>query len=282
MHPADLGTGNAGCGHDALHLVRTHGHADGGSESTRALLERGGVKLRAARTLPCRSHCPARPDPAPACILQCVVVVGIADRWRSRLIRVRLALAGFIGAALALVAAPGAWACVPGSASGTLAVAPAKVQPGQEVAVSGVAAGSGPVVIRLNATEGAPLASLVPAGSGKGAEFTGRFTVPVDATPGESVVIATQDGRTWRTTIAVQVANGAPLPPAPAAPPIPRGSTGTSRGLLLAGGGGAAILLGAILSSRRRKRRHEPGDGPGTGRTRDGSDQPIVAANARP
>jgi hypothetical protein len=176
------------------------------------------------------------------------------------LIRLRRAtLMSFAVAVIGVVAASTAWACIPGGGGGgTLAVSPERAQPGQQIAVSGQASGSGPVEIRLNSTDGPALASLVPITGSKGAEFTGTFTVPTDSRPGESVVVASQGSRTWRTTLNIRPSDGTPLPDAPAAPPIPRGSKGLSPLLLL--GGGVAVIAGIVLVFTRRRTKRNRGD----------------------
>lgn len=199
------------------------------------------------------------------------------------MIRVRLAsLTAHVGALIALVAASPAWACVPaGSGSGTLAVSPTKAQPGQEVAVSGLTTGSGPVVIRVNATDGPGLASLVPPRSGKGVEFSGTFTLPADTRPGESVVVASQDGRVWRTTIAVEAADGRPLPPAPPAPPVPRKSKSLNMPVLLAAVTATVIAVVGLFVRRRGKRQHASHDEEGLGSGKgEGADRPVPHANS--
>lgn len=137
-----------------------------------------------------------------------------------------------------------AWACIPVA---TLDVTPQQVRPGQEVTVSGVFYGKkSPVVMHFNALDGPVLAEITP---NKDGVINGKLTIPIDAEPGNYVLVATQEAvrgeTTWgvpsRGLVTVINDGGAPVVGALEAPPVARPAglvTGESVGL------GELVLVG--------------------------------------
>lgn len=122
---------------------------------------------------------------------------------RGRLGVRRLAFVPFAAALLATVSSAAGWACV---AMASLEVAPAVVEPGQEVAFRGAFFHDlAPVILRWESLDGPVLATVPPetlidAGHGSWREMEGSFSIPANAATGERVVIATQDYAPGRST----------------------------------------------------------------------------------
>lgn len=177
-----------------------------------------------------------------------------------------------VGGAL-IVPAALAWACIPVA---TLNLSPPQVRPGQEVTVTGGPFGSSsfpkphsPVVLHFNAIDGPVLATIDPVKDGR---ISGTFTVPADTTPGNYVVVATQQAQegdtTWgvpaRALVQVVGDGGAPVVGAPLAAPLEERPVGLVEDdpvgvgtlvLIALGVGGVAMFAAgmvALVSGRRR------------------------------
>lgn len=175
----------------------------------------------------------------------------------------RWAIAGLGAAAVAVVLAANAWACVPVA---TLNANPSSVKPGDTVTVSGASYNSPrPVVFHWGAIDGPVLTSITP----EGGVIRGTFTVPADAKAGNYVVVATQEAvpgtQTWGVPARVLVSVGADKPALGANPGAqvtdrPVGlvthdsASGASLLLAALGAAGVAMLvagIGVVLASRR-------------------------------
>ena len=175
----------------------------------------------------------------------------------------RWAIAGFGAAAVAVVFAASAWACVPVA---TLNATPQSVKPGDVVTVSGASYNSPkPVVFHWGASDGPVLTQLTPTGG----VISGTFTVPADAKAGNYVVVATQEAvpgtQTWGVPARVLISVGADTPVLGATPgaqvtPRPtgfvthKGVSGGSLLLVALGAAGLAMMVagvGTVLASRR-------------------------------
>lgn len=155
----------------------------------------------------------------------------------------KAASAGFgVGLASILVAA-GAWACVPtGSGSAKkLTVSPTQAQPGETITVSlPSSARASSVEVRLNASDGPLLGSLVTGPAPAGASsVSATFTLPLDVKPGQHALIAVQPRQRWEpAALAVALPDGT-------VPDIRGYSAGdVSQG---GGGGGRRTALSAIV-----------------------------------
>ena len=159
-----------------------------------------------------------------------------------------------------------AWACVPGSGSGSkkLTVSPSEVKPGDQLTVSAPdAAVTSPVEIRLNATNGPLLGTVVSDRLGlDGDTVSATVTVPLDARPGRNVVLAVQEGVKWDPVLLGIVGADGTVPDQGQSELLADADGG-------AGGGGplpAVVTLGALAVAaiaarsalgRRRKHRAE-------------------------
>jgi len=165
----------------------------------------------------------------------------------------RLAVLG-IGTGIAglMLAAAGAWACVPVA---TLNLSTASAKAGQDITVTGASYnGNKPAIVHFNAVDGPVLGSFVP----NGGRIEGTVTIPAGTVPGNYLLVVTQEFtqgvQTWgvpaRALLSVVGADGAPVRGAALGSTVegrPSGlestSTPSGGGLLLAGIGAAGVAL---------------------------------------
>ncbi len=124
----------------------------------------------------------------------------------------RWATAGLGAAAVGVLSAAAAWACVAGPSIFTSTIS---AKAGEEITVTGVDFRSAqPVLIRFNAVDGPVLADL---GAPRNNRVEGTVTVPPGTAPGSYVLVATQtgpDGKFTQTPVRAMlnvVGQGAPV-----------------------------------------------------------------------
>lgn len=171
-----------------------------------------------------------------------------------------------LGALAVVWGASSAWACVPFAG---LRATPSEVEPGQAITLTGSQFRiQTPVIIRLDTLDGPELARFMVT-SDKGPFFKETVVIPADVSPGQHVLVATQETPAWagppwgipaRTVITV----GGPAA-APAVPPLPprtadltRESVSAMAFALVAFGVAVVAVLGfgaaALLVSRRAEK----------------------------
>lgn len=165
--------------------------------------------------------------------------------------------------AAVILAASGAWACIPGSGGGSgkkLSVTPAHVQPGDRVTVTAASAGQGAIEVRLDGTDGPLLGTL--SGDRVGTAAGGSsatFAVPLTTPPGRHALIAVQAGAKWDPAVLAVARPDGTVPESPA--PAGLAGSGSSQGrgpMAIVLGVVALTLVAAIWSVRARRQRTGP------------------------
>lgn len=121
----------------------------------------------------------------------------------------RSALLATAAAAIVLMAAATAWACVPAGTPGTITASPPRAEPGQQVRLTGLAGGKSPVSFYLASAGSAPIAELPVSkdAEGPGYNFDGMVTLPANAPTGYTILFANQDNVRWQLPFTLLAAN---------------------------------------------------------------------------
>ena len=178
----------------------------------------------------------------------------------------KLATAGLGAAAVGIISAATAWACVAGPVAFTSTI---NAKAGEEITVTGVDfRNSQPVLVRFNALDGPVLADLGAPKTARG-QVEGKVTVPQGTAPGSYVLVFTQtgpDGKFSQTPVRTMlnvVGEGAPVVAATSAAPDARptglvtsdngvsGGTLALVGLGVAGVGMFVAGIAALFAGRR-------------------------------
>lgn len=151
-------------------------------------------------------------------------------------------MAGGVLAMAMLLGAAVAWACVPAGTPGTITASPPRAKPGQQVKLTGLAGGKGPVSFFLSTAGSAPIAELPVAkdDTGPGYNFDGMVTLPASAPTGYAILVASQDNVKWQVPITLLAAGDDPTAAVDDA--RTNGSGGTSSGPI------AAIVAVVVLA----------------------------------
>ena len=115
----------------------------------------------------------------------------------------RSAIIGAIGIASWLLAAAGAWACVPGGEAGTLEVSPPQARAGEQIRISGTAGSKSPVSIHLASGPLLAQVPVAPGTDGHGFQFATTVTLPAETPVGLTPLVVSQDSLKWSATVDV-------------------------------------------------------------------------------